>query len=471
MKKQVRKNLKINFELSEILLLAISFALFIYVFYKSEFFYDGIKRAYFYKYYFFSSVIILFAIIYKFFDKNLKKISNNILLLSVFSLYFLELIFTVHYLFNYHYISYDDSIKKYETQNNLQFDKRLINEVYLDEKRNNPNIALSIGSSIIKKDKKIKLYPLAGVSNAPTIGCNLNGYWSKYVSDRYGFNNPDFVWDKSHKKKINVMLFGNHEIHSNCIDRPNDLTSKLRSLNSTDINFINLGINSNGPVTNYAILKEYTRALKPQHILWFFDEDTEISFADSDLNSPKLVNYFTNKKFNQNLINKQTQVDQIIKMKIKQKLKNEDEKEKAVFKIDKDKFVKFLKLNLVRSYSIERFLNFKEEKFKKELTENYKKLLVKIYDFSFNNNIVPHLIILPSYERFFNNYENSYFSSNQVIEFAKNIGFNVLNLVESFEKYPDPKDLYAVKYYNGYSAKANEIISQGINQYLNNFHK
>ena len=196
-----------------------------------------------------------------------------------------------------------------------------------------------------------------------------------------------------------------------------------------------------------------------------------ISFADSDLNSPKLVNYFTNNKFNQNLISKQTQVDQIIKMKIKQKLKNEDEKEKAVFKIDKDKFVKFLKLNLVRSYSIERFLNFKEEKFKEELTENYKKLLVKIYDFSLNNNIVPHLIILPSYERFFSNYENSYFSSNQVIEFAKNIGFNVLNLVESFEKYSDPKDLYAVKYYNGYSAKANEIISQGINQYLNNFHK
>ncbi len=72
------------------------------------------------------------------------------------------------------------------------------------------------------------------------------------------------------------MLYGNTKVHSNCINRPNDLSSLLRANISEDFNIINLAAkSSNGPIANYAVLKEYSEALKPRKILWFFDEDIE----------------------------------------------------------------------------------------------------------------------------------------------------------------------------------------------------
>ena len=39
-----------------------------------------------------------------------------------------------------------------------------------------------------------------------TIYCNENGYFVKYLSDRYGFNNDDNLWDEGNK---NIVL-GDH---------------------------------------------------------------------------------------------------------------------------------------------------------------------------------------------------------------------------------------------------------------------
>ena len=46
-------------------------------------------------------------------------------------------------------------------------------------------------------NKEIELFPLSGISNSKTIHCNESGYYSIYKSDRYGFNNPDYDWDKN----------------------------------------------------------------------------------------------------------------------------------------------------------------------------------------------------------------------------------------------------------------------------------
>ena len=35
------------------------------------------------------------------------------------------------------------------------------------------------------------LFPFSGISSSKTLHCNVNGYYSIYESDRYGFNNPN----------------------------------------------------------------------------------------------------------------------------------------------------------------------------------------------------------------------------------------------------------------------------------------
>ena len=51
-----------------------------------------------------------------------------------------------------------------------------------------------------------KLMSLSGKSNTLTIQCNEDDYFAKYRSDRYGFRNPDEIWDK----EIDIVVLGDH---------------------------------------------------------------------------------------------------------------------------------------------------------------------------------------------------------------------------------------------------------------------
>ena len=46
-----------------------------------------------------------------------------------------------------------------------------------------------------------------------------------YQSDRYGFNNPDDVWDL---EVIDYLIIGDSFIHGQAVNRPNDISSVLR---------------------------------------------------------------------------------------------------------------------------------------------------------------------------------------------------------------------------------------------------
>ena len=41
------------------------------------------------------------------------------------------------------------------------------------------------------------LFSLSSISNKKTIHCNEAGYFSIHHTDRYGFNNPDFLWEEN----------------------------------------------------------------------------------------------------------------------------------------------------------------------------------------------------------------------------------------------------------------------------------
>ena len=45
--------------------------------------------------------------------------------------------------------------------------------------------------------KSESIYSLGTISNSKNYVCNENGYYSSFFSDRYGFNNPDNIWDEN----------------------------------------------------------------------------------------------------------------------------------------------------------------------------------------------------------------------------------------------------------------------------------
>ena len=80
------------------------------------------------------------------------------------------------------------------------------------------------------------LKSLSGASKIKTIFCNENGKYSFFLSDRYGFNNPDVEWDK---KNINYFLLGNSFTQGACVNRPADIASQIRKISKKSV--LNMG--------------------------------------------------------------------------------------------------------------------------------------------------------------------------------------------------------------------------------------
>ena len=156
-------------------------------------------------------------------------------------------------------------------------------------------------SGNVSKEKS--LFPLSGISNSKTIHCNESGYYSIYKSDRYGFNNPDDVWDE---QKINLLIIGDSFVHGACVNRPNDISSNLR--NNYKLNVINLGYSSNGPLIEYATLREYYSP-NIEKVVWVFFEGNDIFDLKFEKESLILRNYLNDLNFTQELKYKQEKIN------------------------------------------------------------------------------------------------------------------------------------------------------------------
>ena len=148
-----------------------------------------------------------------------------------------------------------------------KWDERTKFEIYKDLKKENVEIVVTTPPNHFlnkKYDEILDMLPLGGVSNTKTIYCNENGYYSIYQSDRYGFNNPDTEWDK---KKIEYLLIGDSFVHGACVNRPNDISSVLRTKYNKST--LNLGYGGNDSLIQYATLREYLNS-NVKKVIWVF---------------------------------------------------------------------------------------------------------------------------------------------------------------------------------------------------------
>ena len=217
------------------------------------------------------------------------------------------------YLFEYYLIYKNDELrlinKKSLTYKNLSgkvYDKRKLYEIY-ENLNQNHNITITVHPTDFFKDKNLELLPLSGLSNTLTINCNENGYYSIYKTDRYGFNNPDDEWEN---KEIEYILIGDSFGHGACVNRPNDIASQLRKLTNKSV--LNLSYTANGPLLEYATLKEYFKQ-NTKNVIWLYYEDNDLEDLEYELSIDLLKKYILEDNFSQNLITKQNEIDEQIK--------------------------------------------------------------------------------------------------------------------------------------------------------------
>ena len=110
------------------------------------------------------------------------------------------------------------------------------------------------------------LLPLASAANRIEVCCNELQKWLIFETDRFGFRNPDSVYDGD----IDTVLLGDSFIHGVSLPESTTIAGRIRDRIPATVN---LGKGANGPLLELATLVEYGIRLKPRQVIWFLYEN------------------------------------------------------------------------------------------------------------------------------------------------------------------------------------------------------
>ncbi|WP_457584450.1 SGNH/GDSL hydrolase family protein [Ensifer canadensis] len=122
---------------------------------------------------------------------------------------------------------------------------------------------------------------LSGFPNTSVVLCTPDNQIIKYTADRYGFNNPDDVYDK----RLDLMLLGDSFVEGFCLPPGEDLASRLRA---SGFSTAGAGIRGNGPLLELATLGRFGPLFRPRHVAMVFFEGNDWENFENELRKPWL---------------------------------------------------------------------------------------------------------------------------------------------------------------------------------------
>lgn len=372
---------------------------------------------------------------------------------------FLSIIFSL-YLFEA-FLNLSNDSRKYKKIKKIYFEKtgknydeRTMSEIYGDLKKLDEDYVVSVFPSTLL-DLKKEIQPLSGISNKKTIHCNENGYYSIYMSDRFGFNNPDDEWKQT---EIEYLLVGDSFTHGACVNRPNDISSVLRNLSGKSV--LNLGYGGNGPLIQYATLREY---LKPgiKNILWLYFEGNDLIDLKSEIKNDILMQYLKTTNFKQNLKINQAKIDEINTSRISKSFF--DTNFRLIKKDDqiKYKILKFIRLDKTKKIIIQ-YLSNQKIKNEKPIKE-FSKIIKKTNDLAIANNSKLYFVFLPDFQRYkFKKRKNE----NKIIkEFLKKLDINYIDVdKEVFQNEDNKLGLFPFEFEAHYTIEGYYKVATSIHE-------
>ena len=432
----MQKN-RINY-LSPLSLLPLVFStlLFLYIFYKSEFYYEGKLFSYYLKYYLIS-IIFIFLSFFSFFIKREVKI--NLYLIFITTLIMLYVI-EAYLVMNNYYNEQKYLIKTETSAKNGKFSYIEKLDVYENLKKEGQKVAVTLFPAFFTSEANQKIFPLSGISKIKTVYCNENGYFLIYQSDRYGFNNQDSEWDKT---DIEYLLVGDSNTHGACVNPQDNIAGNLQKEINNEKGVINLGYGGNGPLMELATLREYLPLIKTKRILWIYYPNDFIELSNT-LKNKILSNYLSDKKYSQKLYLKQNEIDENLNQKLLSEVKF-----KKKFGEQK-KLKKIIKLTNLRKMTIEYKGTTKSTLTSKDIDlvlKKFKQTLSYANDLANQNNSKLYFVYIPSYRSFsqekiteikmigLQKYE-------EIIKIVTDLDIPLIDVNKEFQNFENPLDLW-----------------------------
>ena len=388
------------------------------------------------KYIIYYSISIFLIIFLNFLRILNKKVRQNILAL------FISIIFCIYiFEFGSHFYFGSEDLGK-NRKSKLEFIKD-----YNKFKNEFVDGYPSWNAGYIKKNIKLGLnrdtYIFSGLANKYTMHCDEQGgssiHYKKehvYKSDRYGFNNPDFIYDEN---KIKIVLLGDSAVHSQCVREQNGFAGNLRNLYGQS-NILSIAWRGAGPLEELGMLTEYAINIKPEYILWVYAEVNDYIEIFREQKNPILVKYL-NDDFTQNLIDRNDDLNQISKKIFDKKIND--------MKLSWDEsnvFLSFIK-HRVKLWNIRwRFIYSKKYTPKMENFDLkvFKEILMKAKKRSESVNSKFIFVYLPERQRYQrkNWDDNHYLKRGEVLNIVNSLSIPIIDLHEIFRLQNNPTSIY-----------------------------
>jgi hypothetical protein len=443
-----------------ILFLSFSILLMCYVFYRSQIFHKGTLFNYYINYYVIAFLLIFLSFISFFIPKKLKINITTVFLSILIGMYLVE-----------GYLSINKKNLKpiiYKINTGKNYDRRTNFQIYKDLKKKDPNIVVSIGPGHFIKDSDVNYLPLSGISNRKTILCNEGGYFAIYQSDRYGFNNPDEEWNKD---DIEFLLVGDSYTHGACVNEPDTISGNLRKLNNNKNAVLNLGQSGNGPLIEYATLREYLPFKNVKRVLWIYFENNDLNELNDELNNQILVNYLKDKNFTQNLISRKQEIKKLLLKKLDEEIIIKERE----YNLEQEKFIgiglsRFLKLYSVRQIIFQIIFPVPDQAAPLKDFEHILKLSNELVK---ENNSKLYFVYLSEYFRYkWNNNNDNFQNYKKVTEIVESLNIPIIDLnKELLEKHNDRLSLFPFRMIGHHNEKGYQLIAKTIFGKINELEK
>ncbi len=150
-------------------------------------------------------------------------------------------------------------------------------------------------------------------SRYEVILCHAGFTWVYYRSDRFGFRNPDEVWDQETSPENTAIIFGGDFAHGVCADDGKTIADILRE--KTGKTIINLAEKGDSPIVALAKLVEFGKIKKAENIILMFSGKDLMKIKD-DWKHRILRQYINDANFSQSITKIKDKVDRTITAKI-----------------------------------------------------------------------------------------------------------------------------------------------------------
>ena len=153
------------------------------------------------------------------------------------------------------------------------------------------------------------MVPLNAQPYTNVYDCNEGYGLTKYKTDRFGFRNNDYIWDKiNFTDKDKILFIGDSFVHGSCVQNKYIISNNIEGFRN-----YNIASSGNDPYTYTALSKLFIPIIKPKYVILIFYENDNSPDGKIFLKNLKIANlqdrYF---KFENNKIFLSDEVNNII---------------------------------------------------------------------------------------------------------------------------------------------------------------